>query len=165
MNNILVPIDFSDLTDRVVSTAETLARKMGSKIWLLHCVRDYPVLVQADAVPPAPLEAEQDTLARFPEEYQQLEKIGADLKSKGINVETLFAVGLPADEILYVAERFDADLIVMGSHGHGTWYEAVVGSVTKAILRQTSRLVMVVPTKMKEPVDTTNERDEPVAVA
>ncbi|MEO8353471.1 MAG: universal stress protein, partial [Chthoniobacteraceae bacterium] len=40
-----------------------------------------------------------------------------------------------------------ADMIVMGSHGHGSFYELLVGSVTSGVLRDARCPVLVVPAK------------------
>jgi nucleotide-binding universal stress UspA family protein len=42
--------------------------------------------------------------------------------------------GSPQSAILEEAERWKADLIVVGSHGYGTWHRLVLGSVSQAIV-------------------------------
>jgi nucleotide-binding universal stress UspA family protein len=53
--------------------------------------------------------------------------------------------GHPVEQILEMADRIDADLIVMGSHGKGKLKYAFLGSVAEKVLRKTQRPAMVVP--------------------
>ena len=53
-------------------------------------------------------------------------------------------VGLPREAILEEAERWQADLIVMGSHGYGAWRGFLLGSVSRAVVAQAKCSVEVV---------------------
>ncbi|HEX9802053.1 MAG TPA: universal stress protein, partial [Gammaproteobacteria bacterium] len=53
--------------------------------------------------------------------------------------------GNPVEQILQMADRIDADLIVLGSHGKGRLKYAFLGSVAEKVLRKTVRPAMVVP--------------------
>jgi nucleotide-binding universal stress UspA family protein len=50
-----------------------------------------------------------------------------------------------AEEILNQAGVLQADLIVMGTHGHGAMYKLLVGSATKGVLKRSKRPVLLVP--------------------
>lgn len=52
---------------------------------------------------------------------------------------------VPARAILDAAEREDADLLVMGTHGHGAVRRALLGSVATAVARDATRPVLMVP--------------------
>jgi len=58
-------------------------------------------------------------------------------------IEVLY--GHPAAEILKSADRYEADLIVLGSHGKGRLRYTFLGSVAEKILRKARRPVLVVP--------------------
>jgi nucleotide-binding universal stress UspA family protein len=53
--------------------------------------------------------------------------------------------GNPATEILRAADRLNADIIVLGSHGKGALKYAFLGSVAEKVLRKSQRPVLVVP--------------------
>ena len=53
--------------------------------------------------------------------------------------------GSVVEEILKTAQEISADLIVMGSHGHGPVYHLLVGSVTEGVLKAGLRPVLLVP--------------------
>jgi nucleotide-binding universal stress UspA family protein len=53
------------------------------------------------------------------------------------------------DKILSEAEQHQASLIVMGSHGHGAFYELLVGSVTHGVMKGAHCPIVVVPSASK----------------
>ena len=53
--------------------------------------------------------------------------------------------GTVAEEILNQADVLKSDLIVMGRHAHGAMYNLLVGSVTKGVLKHSTRPVLLVP--------------------
>ena len=55
------------------------------------------------------------------------------------------ARGDPARSIVSAAKRVNADLIVMGTHGHGAMYNLLVGSVTKGVIKHSARPVLLIP--------------------
>lgn len=73
----------------------------------------------------------------------------AELADRPDDVERIAGIeihhGNPAAEILKAAERLDADLIVLGSHGKGALKYAFLGSVAEKVLRKSVRPVVVVP--------------------
>lgn len=63
----------------------------------------------------------------------------------GLTVRTEVAEGRPPHELLAVAEKCGADLIVVGRHGRGTLERLLVGSVAARVLRGATCAVLVVP--------------------
>ena len=63
---------------------------------------------------------------------------------QGVRVHTRLLKGDAADEIVAYADLIDADLIVVGSRGHGAIASALLGSVSRGILREARRPVLVV---------------------
>jgi nucleotide-binding universal stress UspA family protein len=60
------------------------------------------------------------------------------------NVTGQILAGPPSSAILEEAERWGADLIVVGSHGYGTWHRLVLGSVSQAVVLHAKCSVEVV---------------------
>lgn len=164
MKNLLVAVDFSDVTDRVVATAEQMARAFGAKVWLMHVVPDVRPLASFGEVPFQWPEVEAESPERFPVEQRQMQTLLFGLKDKGLNVESLLMRGSAVEEIVDVAERYQIDLIVMGSHGHGAWYELVVGTVSEGVLHRAPCPTLIVPSE--KPVKqkaTAWQREAPLA--
>jgi len=65
----------------------------------------------------------------------------------GIDVSTQVAIGSPDRSIIEAAEEWNADLIVIGSHGRGFWDRLLVGSVTDAVVHHAPCSVLVVRKK------------------
>jgi nucleotide-binding universal stress UspA family protein len=65
-------------------------------------------------------------------------------EQQGVKAHTRLLRGDPVDEIVAYADTIDADLIVVGSRGHGALASALLGSVSRGILREARRPVLVV---------------------
>jgi nucleotide-binding universal stress UspA family protein len=61
-----------------------------------------------------------------------------------VNVTGQILAGSPQSAILEEAERWKADLIVVGSHGYGTWHRLVLGSVSQGVVLHANCSVEVV---------------------
>src|SRR5207302_4918991 len=68
-----------------------------------------------------------------------------EIAQDGIKVTLHEPSGSVADEILDQADAVEADLIVMGTHGHSAMYNLLVGSATKGVLKRATRSVLLVP--------------------
>jgi nucleotide-binding universal stress UspA family protein len=65
----------------------------------------------------------------------------------GVRATAILREGEATDEICTLANELEAQLIVIGSHGYGGLVEATLGSVSQAVLRQSTVPVLVVPTQ------------------
>jgi nucleotide-binding universal stress UspA family protein len=140
MKTILVPIDFSDVSGKVVDTAATLAEAFGSRVILVHVAEPEPQFVGYD---PGPLSVAVTVAGDVQADRRRLEALKQ--KFGAIEVLALQVQGSSPDEILDLAQEHAATLIVMGSHGHGALYRLFVGSVTTAILKDAPCPVLIVP--------------------
>lgn len=140
MKTILVPVDFSDATSATVAAAKQFAAVFGSRVVLLHISEPEPDFVGFE---PGPIAVRQTVARDLRGEREALEK----LKSAcGIpDVLALHIQGPAVEKILSEATGHSADLIVIGSHGHGSLYELLVGSVTAGVLKGAHCPVLVVP--------------------
>ena len=67
------------------------------------------------------------------------------MRDAGINATGIMLQGPPAKVILKEADKLEADLIVMGSHGFGGVFKLLLGSVSSAVLKKSGRPVLIVP--------------------
>lgn len=140
MKTILVPIDFSDTTAAVIETAKKFATTFGSHVVLLHVSEPEPDFVGFE---PGPMAVRQTIARDLKAEHRKVEELKA---SCGIaDVLALHIQGPAIEKILHTAADHHAELIVMGSHGHGALYELLVGSVTAGVLKGAKCPVLVVP--------------------
>jgi universal stress protein A len=141
MKTILVAVDLSDVTMKVVKVAVHLAKPFQSKIILMHAVEPLPQLspVGADPVSVMPL---QEPLLDFTEELERLREM---ISLVGLESTTMELQGPPVDVILAQAENSRIDLIVLGSHNRGVFSHLLTGSVVDGILQRAKCPVLIVP--------------------
>ena len=149
MRTILVPVDLSEISTAVVERASCFAHSFASKLWLLHVV-----LPNHNAVP---FNLDRDVLRRevargLHDRRRQLYDLAEQLRREHVNVAPRFVSGTVSTTILSEAGRIGADLIVMGSHGHGNVYHALFGGVGQKVTRKASCPVMLVSSPRVKPV-------------
>jgi nucleotide-binding universal stress UspA family protein len=83
--------------------------------------------------------AVRDVLHHFSEKSMETEE-GESPRSDEIIVER----GNPVEEIINQAKKLNCDLIVMGTHGHGTLADAMIGSTARRVVRRSTIPVLVV---------------------
>ena len=149
---ILVPIDFSEHSKKTVSYATRFASRYNATVQLLHVfeIPDYAatpygrreqtcnqIKSQVDA-------AEQDA-------RQNLTAFENQLLNVGVKVEAYLRVGYPFDEIVQMANRFDVDLIIIGSHGYTGITRLLVGSTAERVVARAPCPVLVVKERPLKP--------------
>jgi nucleotide-binding universal stress UspA family protein len=87
-----------------------------------------------------------------------LEEATALALEAGVTVSTELLTGDPVDEIVAHADSIDADLIVVGSRGHGALTTVVLGSVSQGVLHEARRPVLVVRPRLRQPVEAPSGR-------
>ncbi len=78
------------------------------------------------------------------DDKRSLEDAAALAAERGVETKTEILRGDPVDEIVAYADSIDADLIVVGSRGHGALTSALLGSVSRGVLHEARRPVLVV---------------------
>jgi len=146
MEIILVPIDFSDVTPTIIGTVTAFVRSKEAKVYLLHIAPPEPEFIGYE---PGPQTVRDAVAKEFHEEHRKLQLIEHQLQEGGAETTALLVQGATVPKILEEAERLNADLIIMGSHGHSALYDLIVGSVTEGVLRKASCPVLVIPSQRK----------------
>lgn len=143
MSCVLVPIDFSEVTERQIEVACRMAGCERLPVLLLHVAAPDPDYVDYRVGP----QQERDALAEgLHEDRDRIHGLAARFE-QGVEVESLVVMGQTAETILDEAIRRDAALIVIGSHGHGRLYDLIVGSVTESVLHSATCPVLVIPAR------------------
>ena len=147
MRNILVPIDLSEVSVAIVERANCFGQSLACNLWLLHVV---PASNHS-----TPFNIDRNLWRReiargLRDRRRQLHELVEQLRRERNHVFTRFITGTVNTAILAEAERIPADLIIMGSHGHGNVYHALFGGPGQKVMRKASCPVMLVsPEKIK----------------
>lgn len=149
MKNILVPVDLSPFSNEIANEAANFARTVGGKLTLLHVVSlDVGFIIGDIGFQYLP-ELEKTTLE---EDAKQLHAIQESIAQQGIEVNAIVKQGIPVDTIVEQSKELGADVIVIGSKGHGTLYEAFVGSVCRDVIKNSEIPVYVIPNQKKDKI-------------
>jgi nucleotide-binding universal stress UspA family protein len=150
MKKVLVPVDFSDTQGRLLAAAEAEAKLRGASLFLLHVIEPAAEVAGFETDPEMMrLRIGQDLEAEQRIEAGRLKELATEVARRGLECESAVRFGLPADEILSAAGEHGADLLVMGSHGHGALYHLFTGSVVTGVLKRSPCPVLVVPLRDK----------------
>jgi len=131
---VVAAIDFSPTSCRAAALAARWLRQ-GDELHLVYVAdrRSRPPAVALTAAT-SPLVA-------------QLATVGTGLRAvPGVRIESTELRGNPARALLAYAQRVDADLITLGSHGYGALKRLALGSVASKVIRLATTAVLVAPT-------------------
>ncbi len=143
MERILVALDLPLAENQgILDFACHLAEPMQAELWLLHVAAPDAAFVGLEAGPSSVRDSRAHTLRA---EHRDLHEIVGGLRALGMQAHALLVEGVTADTILEQASRREVDLIVLGSHGHGALYKALLGGTSDSVLRHASCPVVVVP--------------------
>ena len=139
---ILVAVDLSEASSRVVEAARRVATQSGAEVYLLHVAEPNPDFVGFDTGPDV---VRSQVAEEYRREHRDVQKLAEGLRQTGITTTALLVQGPTVATTLEQAQKLDAALIVVGSHGHGAIYDVLVGSYSAGILRKARVPVLVVP--------------------
>lgn len=143
MKILLVPVDFSAVTEMVIEAALAQAKAFRGRVHLLHVIQP-PVVGSGEyALPVEIVEEAVNSNKRIA--LQKLDGRLETFRGAGIECSAATVVGAPDRAILEEAVRVEADCIVMGSHGHGRLYDFLVGSTASGVIKRTKCAVLVIP--------------------
>jgi nucleotide-binding universal stress UspA family protein len=136
-DKLLVAVDHSKATERVLDAARDLASLSSGEVWVLH-------LREREVAPPRggvmTTETADEAQAKVDAAVGELSAAG--IKAHGMVKNTLF--GHAAREIIEDAKAHDVGVIVMGSRGMGDLAGLVLGSTAHKVIHLADRPVLVV---------------------
>ena len=141
---LLVAIDFSEVTEKIMVRVKELALKVNAKVWLIHVVQPEPDFIGYEVGP----ETEREFIAKnFRQKHVLLQEKAEELKNEGVDITPLLVQGPTIETILNQAKKLDVDIIVAGSHGHGAMFRLLVGSISEGLLHNSTKPLLIVPAK------------------
>jgi universal stress protein A len=140
--------DLRETSPAAVELAGRLAQQRGARLHLLHVVAnpfhqpwltgtagiDYPELLRV----------------RIDNAERELKTLAGKLPPTAPGPLSSVMIGRPADEIVRHALDYDADLIVIGTHGYDGMQRVLLGRVADRVIRQAACPVLIVPSRSLE---------------
>jgi len=149
LNRILVPVDFSECSERALGVALSQAFRFDADVFLLH-VADRPgsKTYEDNAATAGVAEALEADEAALIELYDRVSKQVADATGLPELAESKrhlrIGGGTPAPEIVSAAEDANVDMIIMGTHGRTSIKEFFVGSTAEQVVKNATCAVLAV---------------------
>ncbi len=130
ITRILVPVDFSEHSDRALRYADTLAECLGASLHLIHAI-EMPAMWGSETYTVDLGTLLDDMTADATRRMAECLAAVPDTLSATSAVE----LGRPTEVIAQAAADCHAHLIIMGTHGRSGLSHLVMGSVAERIIR------------------------------
>lgn len=145
MKNIIVAVDFSNATPGVTQIAVDLAKAFGANLELFHVIEPEPSYTAYGFTPdefPAMYAFQEEARRRAAEKLEELlTKVRTDVPT----ATSKMTEGSPLRSLLERVKESSADLVVLGSHGHGAIAALLIGSVAEGMVRKSTVPTLIVP--------------------
>jgi nucleotide-binding universal stress UspA family protein len=143
---ILVPVDGSETANGALRAAVALAAEQSAALHVVHVSEEMPLYVSMDTLPYPPADL---TEALHKEGERILAEAVASARDRKIDADgKLLVIDDPgrgiSDAIEQEAERWDADLIVIGTHGRRGFRRLLLGSVAEHLIRIVTKPVLLI---------------------
>jgi nucleotide-binding universal stress UspA family protein len=132
IKKILMPVDFTEASETVISKATTLAKLLKADLLLLHVVAyngfGFSILPESKNDLPTITELEKAVSKKMDEMQAEIRK------RHGITVEVYVSTGNVDTEVIDFAKNKKIDLIIMGTHGASGYKEMFIGSNAQRVV-------------------------------
>lgn len=142
ISRILLAVDDSEFSVQAANAANGLAKTLNAHVAIITVIDPALVAIGADTVV-YPIE-------QMGELKEAAEKLIATVKGRldaSVTTDDFIAEGKPSDEIVFVANKWGADLIIIGTHGRTGLKHLIMGSVAENVIRHSKVPVLVIPSK------------------
>ncbi|MGB5378178.1 universal stress protein [Muriicola sp.] len=145
MKTIIVPVDFSEQSGYALKVAASLAKKQKLEILVLHMLElNEAMLTSTEGFHP------EQTVFLLKMAEKKLNTFLDKDYLKGLKITPVIKHFKVFGEVNEIAEKHNADLIVMGSHGSDGLREIFVGSNAEKVVRHSDIPVLVVKDELKD---------------
>lgn len=135
-NRIAITIDFSKVDAMAIQSALAQGGKSASYM-LIHVVESAGAMVYGSAIADKESSEDKDALNNYV----------SQLKEKGYQVEMKIGYGNPKRKIPHMVRDFNADLLVMGAHGHNIIKDLIFGTTVDTVRHRVDIPVFIVREK------------------
>jgi len=145
---ILVPLDGSARAEHILPHVENLATHYKAKVIFLQVMEPLQIINPSLHVTGALTDTVKESLNDFNRRYEEINtylsgRIG-EFREKGIDVRKFVEQGPVVETVISVAQRENADLIAMASHGRSGMSRVFYGSVAAGVMQQIDRPMLII---------------------
>ena len=137
-STLLVAVDFSNFSKDALLFAGELADELGAKLIVLHVIHDpaeAPGFYSKKKKKKKFLQSMEDAANDMMDDFiESVKKENPDSESLA-NAESLLVIGTPVKRIIEVAEKKQARMIILGSHGRTGFTHFLVGSKVNKVVQ------------------------------
>lgn len=144
MKKILVPTDFSEQAENALKVAAQMANKFNGEIYLLHMLELPMQLVGTGSAVGGGNNNLPEAIYFMKLAKKRFTEILNQPYLKGIKVHETVEFHQAFEGIMEVSEKYDCDIIIMGSHGASGFKEMFIGSNTEKVVRNSYIPVLVI---------------------
>jgi nucleotide-binding universal stress UspA family protein len=137
LTRVLVAVDLSTAAIPAIRAAERFAKLLGARLRIVHVVEPLRLMY-------LPIDV-LDQVGFEQHSRDAFERLTAPLATL-VREDQVVRTGLPVETIVEEATAWQADLLVVGSHGKGWVDRLLVGSTTERLLNVLPASMMVIPT-------------------
>jgi nucleotide-binding universal stress UspA family protein len=143
LKKILIPLDFSETALLALEHGAYMASLFKAEIILLHVIKPtlsaYNTENMPISLPIDIMKYQEETAAR------KLQGISKKIRNEyALKVEPLYETGFVCSTIISVADRYNADLIIMGTHGISGFAEKFIGSNAYKVVNEANCPVITI---------------------
>ena len=153
MKKVLIALDYDPSAQKIAETGYGLAKAMDARPVLLHVISDPVYYSSINYSPIMGFDGFNNIDTIQPESSDELERAAQTFleESKRFlgdeSIETIVNSGEFGDVILETAQKLNADIIVLGTHGRRGLDRILIGSVTENVLHHSSIPLFIIPTR------------------
>ncbi len=144
MKNILVPLDFTDVSRNALTYAIAFAESLDARVTLFHAYHTIP------AIPEFPSESHDQELEELRSKAQKsLESVCAEVDKGKVECAYVNLEGYARESIIQYADQNNPDLIIMGTESISPIDKIIFGTTTGKVLKKVSCPILVIPQETK----------------
>lgn len=146
ITKILIPVDFSENSQKAVNYGLFLAKTCGAKVYMMHVISQRIV----DAIHELSIKGYKGDFVEIMKEVRQdrekeMRALVASSAADNVSIEFILKEGRPGNEIVDTSKELNVDLIVIGHQGRSALGNLLLGSVAQHVVNHTPCPILVIP--------------------
>lgn len=137
---VIIAVDESPIAEKVAAKGFELCKQLDAEIAVVS-VADTSFPITDAAVTP------KEMAEIIKNDFRKAHQLLIEKVFEGSNVWSFVEEGVPYEMILKAAQQWEADLIIIGTHGRSGLAHVLMGSVAEKVIRHSAIPLLVIPVK------------------